>query len=330
MDKLTSYLRIKNKEGVFGEEAIDKDPIFIKTDFGEINRNDIFQIGNKKVTIKSKNIKMNSQSNLEREYNILNGLVNYKIGSPTPYLFNPNFLGRQILVIEYINGASLDKKRLIDYTKSIAVKIKELHQLKIDAQIFDKVNFSSYSTYWDFIKEIQAYVSEKIKKLERINLNNRGLKTLEKIVNKSNLRVEEKRRFFSGSNFSFCHKDFKPKNIVLDSKNRLRLIDWEYANICDPAFDIASFFRATNLSFSNKSSFTEEYGNINSNFTERVESYLEYGLAPSLLWHIDRLFNSAYGFNKEKNLYYKKGLGFILGELYKSKIIGKEEINLFI
>lgn len=38
-----------------------------------------------------------------------------------------------------------------------------------------------------------------------------------------------------------CHHDLNPLNLVFDGNRRLWLVDWEYAGLGDPAFDLASY-----------------------------------------------------------------------------------------
>jgi aminoglycoside phosphotransferase (APT) family kinase protein len=38
-----------------------------------------------------------------------------------------------------------------------------------------------------------------------------------------------------------CHHDVHARNLVIDAARRLWLVDWEYAGLGDPAFDLASF-----------------------------------------------------------------------------------------
>jgi thiamine kinase-like enzyme len=45
-----------------------------------------------------------------------------------------------------------------------------------------------------------------------------------------------------------CHHDVHGGNIVIDPALRLWLVDWEYAGLGDPAFDLASFASQHGLS----------------------------------------------------------------------------------
>jgi thiamine kinase-like enzyme len=45
-----------------------------------------------------------------------------------------------------------------------------------------------------------------------------------------------------------CHHDIHAQNIVLDATDRLWLVDWEYAGLNDPVFDLASYASQCGLS----------------------------------------------------------------------------------
>lgn len=44
-----------------------------------------------------------------------------------------------------------------------------------------------------------------------------------------------------------CHNDTVPENFVIDEKGKLYLIDWEYAGMNDPGFDIAAYILESRL-----------------------------------------------------------------------------------
>lgn len=47
---------------------------------------------------------------------------------------------------------------------------------------------------------------------------------------------------------ALCHHDVHEQNVVIDSAHRLWLVDWEYAGLGDPVFDLASFASQCDLS----------------------------------------------------------------------------------
>lgn len=49
------------------------------------------------------------------------------------------------------------------------------------------------------------------------------------------------------SAWRFCHNDLTPGNFIAGPTGTLHLIDWEYAGLCDPAFDLAGFAAGADL-----------------------------------------------------------------------------------
>ena len=47
---------------------------------------------------------------------------------------------------------------------------------------------------------------------------------------------------------ALCHHDIHPQNMVLDATDRLWLVDWEYAGLNDPVFDLASYVSQCDVS----------------------------------------------------------------------------------
>lgn len=53
--------------------------------------------------------------------------------------------------------------------------------------------------------------------------------------------TEIERALVSGSTRVFCHNDLLNGNFLRDSQDRIRILDWEYAGMGDPFFDLANF-----------------------------------------------------------------------------------------
>ena len=324
MDEFIIYLQEKIKLGFFGEGVTKTNPLpkFLFELVGEANKIRVFDVGWKKVSIKSKNI-ITSWNNLEREYRILEALQNFSVGSPKPYLFDSNRFGEPISVIEYIEGTPLVGMKVSNYLDKTADKLKEIHSINTNSDFFKQIGLSNYKTYEDFLKEIQQYVYMGEKQLSNLNLSSNIIKSLEEVINKGDERIEERRKFFRGNKFVFSHKDFGPENILLDSSNEVRLIDWEYANVSDPAFDISILFYRANMTNQDKKRFLSYYSLENEDTMQRIKTYIEYGTLPNLLWHIDRLYNQTYHLSPKKRPYYKIRLKKILIELKKFELISE-------
>ena len=109
-------------------------------------------------------------------------------------------------------------------------------------------------------------------------------------------------------------------------------VDWEYSGICDPAFDLALFINGMELKKSEKVSFISIYGIENDdNLEKRIDTYLQYGRLPSLLWCFDRLFNPMYSDLKKERvrLYLTKAKSNIYDLLEQDVLENKESLRLF-
>ena len=56
-----------------------------------------------------------------------------------------------------------------------------------------------------------------------------------------------------------CHHDVHAQNMILDADGRLWLVDWEYAGLGDPVFDLASFASQAQLTDSSVQRLLERY-----------------------------------------------------------------------
>lgn len=63
-----------------------------------------------------------------------------------------------------------------------------------------------------------------------------------------------------------CHNDVWPDNIIKDNNNQLWLVDWEYATLGDPYFDLAYWITSSRLNEKQKEIFVNNYFSFNKNF----------------------------------------------------------------
>ena len=79
-----------------------------------------------------------------------------------------------------------------------------------------------------------------------------------------------------------CHVDLIPANVVRDSR-RLRVIDWEYARLCDPAWDVAVVLESWPFTASQQAHFVSLTGVD----TSRIhDMQICYRLIEGLWWEI--------------------------------------------
>ena len=78
-----------------------------------------------------------------------------------------------------------------------------------------------------------------------------------------------------------CHNDLNPGNIMTAGNNEIRIVDWEYASIGDPLFDLAGLIITNGLPPSEENSLLERY-------SENMKN----GLSMNKLTEMKRLFKS--------------------------------------
>lgn len=143
--------------------------------------------------------------------------VSKKNIAPKPFFLD---LENALMITDFINGVhkySLSNLELIKLTKII----KKFHSIKTNEKEYDlKKDFKSYG---DFLKDTES------KKLIKVSFHE-----LQKIKKYKKQLV-------------LTHHDLNAKNIIF-TKNRIKIIDWEFAGVNDLFFDLASVCCEFNLS----------------------------------------------------------------------------------
>lgn len=80
---------------------------------------------------------------------------------------------------------------------------------------------------------------------------------------------------------SLCHMDTNTHNWIKDKNGDLNLIDWEYAGLGDPIWDLAVFSDSAKLSLSEEKKLLTHYGNYTINQLHLAKLQMEY---LSILW----------------------------------------------
>ena len=80
-----------------------------------------------------------------------------------------------------------------------------------------------------------------------------------------------------------CHNDTVPENFIIDGTGRIYLIDWEYAGMNDPCWDVAAYILESKLSAEAIDYLIQNYfGRLLSPMEElKIKSYM---MAQDLLW----------------------------------------------
>ncbi len=82
---------------------------------------------------------------------------------------------------------------------------------------------------------------------------------------------------------TLCHHDLLPANVIRSSAGLVAL-DWEYACLGDPAFDLAVLIESENLRPGHIDILLQAYGNTTLHFRERIDAMRPRYALVSLLW----------------------------------------------
>lgn len=277
---------------------------FIEEYQGEMNKVYFFYVGDERVIIKKQDVK-GFWNNLKREYHMLKGLVNCNVECPRPYFFDESFQLGPILCLEYVPGKILPNSRCKSYLPEIATLARNLHYALVDPKRFRPEDLKSHKTHFDMVRELLDYVNLRLEGLQQLEAPNKIMSRAKEIHSRLIKNILEERDAFCGTNFSFSHGDFKAQNLVFQAGRIPRLIDWEHANINDPAFEVEIFLKNTRLTELEIEGFLSVYGCPDERFFDRLRAYGSFFVLPSLLWHMDRVYNPHYNFNDERLNKYK-------------------------
>ena len=153
--------------------------------------------------------------NREREVSLLNA-ISHSCSCPN-IIFNDFNAG--IIIWEYIEGTEVESKLILnkDFLIRLGRKVKNIH-------ITDTTTLSSYN-FLDFIEHYKNIIKDS---KFAVDINN----LISKLYN-------------SDTQLTLCHNDLTKPNILVG--DTISFIDWEYASLNDPHYDIATVFQAYNL-----------------------------------------------------------------------------------
>ena len=128
--------------------------------------------------------------------------------------------GNKITVFEPLAKAFNPKKYTYKQIEKIAEALRNLHRVN-----------TNVTKCFDYFKRLKYY---KLKSHVRLN----------KILDKEMIKLGHK--YFDYTSFCLCHNDLVQGNILF-IEQELRIIDYEYASLNDPFFDLASFLSENNI-----------------------------------------------------------------------------------
>ena len=91
-----------------------------------------------------------------------------------------------------------------------------------------------------------------------------------------------------------CHCDCYNPNFLIDKKNKIHLIDWEYSGMADPAVDIGTFIACSDYSIDKAKDIIAEYLQHKPTKAE-MRHYLAYVAILSYYWFIWALYQDCVG-----------------------------------
>ncbi len=92
-----------------------------------------------------------------------------------------------------------------------------------------------------------------------------------------------------------CHNDLVAANLVKDGNGRLYLIDWEYAGINDPMFDVAALFLENDFAPEDEELFFHYYFREGEDWGAAREKILIFKISQDFLWSIWTVLKEARG-----------------------------------
>ena len=189
--------------------------------------------------------------NREREASLLNA-INHSCSCPN-IIFND--LNAGIIVWEYIEGTEAKSELILneDFLIKLGRKVKNIHTT-------DTTTLSSYN-FLDFIKH---YIN--------IIKDNKSVVDINNLISKL---------YNSDTQLTLCHNDLTKPNILVG--DTISFIDWEYASLNDPHYDISTVFQAYNLNADQRDTFLIGYNSTNIDLA-RVSQFIALTKLTNRLW----------------------------------------------
>lgn len=181
-------------------------------------------------------------------------------------------------ISKYIKGHALSVNYLEDDLILVSNILKKLHQENLvghDYELIDRLNH-----YEKLLKDTPSNKYFQLKEFW-LNLYNNKYINYQKV---------------------FCHGDAQRSNIVKTSNNELFLLDWEFAGMNDPFYDIASF---GNIDFNDAEKLLEIYLGYKPS-DEELKRLRFYRMYQVLQWHIVAQYKEERGLSEKLHLDFAK------------------------
>lgn len=236
---------------LFKNEKLQKLDLLENQGFCNIN----YKLSSTKKSYLIRVFKSNNSVNISRDFEYKTQKKAYKLKiAPKPLLLD---LENSLMITSFEKGVhkkSLNKKELINLVRTI----KKVHKIKVSSKVYDlKKDLENYTLSLKD-KESRLLIRDSLKELKK-------LKKYKK-------------------NLSLTHHDLNPKNLLFH-KNKIKILDWEYAGTNDSFFDLATICCEFKLSKKQERILLKTYfKTINKKTFKKLNSYKIIYSSLCLLW----------------------------------------------
>lgn len=187
---------------------------------------------------------------------------------------------------EYVEGTILSDTDIVSYNELSAKALKKIHGSQLNFRPYDA--FKRLADYERYCTETGFSHPEEYTKLR---------KQLD-VMRQTHAEVKQVP----------CHCDYQPTNLVVNG-DKLYVLDWEFAGMNDPIYDIACY---GNAGFDKALSFLEAYVGRKPNKEELQRLYFHRSFQ-CLQWYNVAIFKDRIGLSKDLNMDFNQVALMFLG-----------------
>ena len=184
---------------------------------GMSNYTYVVETGGKKYTYRVPGKFAEKFVNRVDEWNNIQEIDKLDLNNKTNYVEIPS--GEKLA--EYVEGTIMSETDIISYNAMSVAALKKLHNSDIKLKDYDA--FGRLDDDERYCREMGFTHPEKYLALRR--------------------KLEEMRKAYAQVKLVPCHCDYQPTNLVIDG-DKLFVLDWEFAGMNDPFYDIACYGNA--------------------------------------------------------------------------------------
>ena len=188
---------------------------------------------------------------------------------------------------EYVEGTIMSDTDVISYNAMSVNALKRIHES--DLHFRDYNAFGRLSDYERYCREV-GFTHPK----EYVELRN---------------KLEGMRKKHADVKMVPCHCDYQPTNLVIDG-DKLYVLDWEFAGMNDPFYDIACY---GNAGFDKALSLLEAYVGHEPTQEELQRLYFHRSFQ-CLQWYNVAIFKDRVGLSKDLNMDFNQVASFFFGQ----------------